>query len=56
MLRKMLTVRMYYVACSRAREDLYIHIQDGIKENDIKDAIDRFTEETERVIDYEFIE
>ncbi len=32
-------VRMYYVACSRAKEDLYIHLPAGFDESLIKSAI-----------------
>lgn len=33
-------VRMYYVACSRAREELYIHLPDGFDQNAINTALD----------------
>lgn len=47
--------RMYYVACSRAKEDLYIHIPSGCTESDIKSSIDAFCINSEQKIEYEFI-
>ena len=35
--------RMYYVACSRAREDLYIHLPSGFDYNILENAIRNFT-------------
>lgn len=47
--------RMYYVACSRAKEDLYIHISDGISPNEIETAVKSFMKNTEHKINYEII-
>lgn len=48
-------VRMYYVACSRAKEDLYIHIPSGCSTNDIELAIEAFIMKSGKKIEYEFI-
>lgn len=42
-------VRMYYVACSRARESLYIHLPSGFDQNVITTALNG------RNISYEII-
>jgi DNA helicase II / ATP-dependent DNA helicase PcrA len=47
--------RMYYVACSRSKEDLYIHIPSGCSLSEIKNAIDSFMKKSKKVIHYEFI-
>jgi len=47
--------RMYYVACSRAMEDLYIHIPSGCASSDIENALSAFSEKTGQAIDYEII-
>lgn len=47
--------RMYYVACSRAKEDLYIHIPSGCTESDVKTSIDTFCNNSGKKIEYEFI-
>ena len=47
--------RMYYVACSRAKEDLYIHIQTGCSPDIIEKAITAFVAQTEMQIAYEVI-
>lgn len=47
--------RMYYVACSRAKEDLYIHIPSGCIESDIESAIETFCINSGKKIAYEFI-
>lgn len=47
--------RMYYVACSRAKEDLYIHISSGCTIEGLQTAIKKFIEETGKDIAYEFI-
>lgn len=47
--------RMYYVACSRAKEDLYIHISSGCDADIIKTAIKSFVTKTGQMIDYEII-
>ena len=48
--------RMYYVACSRAKEDLYIHISDEHLIAKIQAAICAFIEKTGKRITYEFIQ
>lgn len=48
--------RMYYVACSRAREDLYIHISDGGLIPNIQAAINAYTEKIGKKIIYELIQ
>lgn len=48
--------RMYYVACSRAKEDLYIHISDRHLISKIQAAICTFIKETGNNIAYEFIQ
>lgn len=47
--------RMYYVACSRAKEDLYIHLPDGFNRRIIEIALNNFTTISGQNIDYEFI-
>jgi hypothetical protein len=47
--------RMYYVACSRAKEDLYIHLPNGFDTNLITTAISSFTIKSKQPIIYEFI-
>lgn len=47
--------RMYYVACSRAREDLYIHILNECLISDIQASINAYIEKTGKNIAYEFI-
>ena len=47
--------RLYYVACSRAEEELYIHLLDNKDTTVIKTAIDTFIEESGQKIEYEFI-
>lgn len=49
--------RMYYVACSRAKIDLYIHLKKELDVNSLKKALDnynQFCEDTGR-IDYEIL-
>ena len=48
-------VRMYYVACSRAKEDLYIHISSGCTAENIQLALDSYIEQSGRQIEYELI-
>lgn len=48
--------RMYYVACSRAKEDLYIHISDEHLIAKIQATICAFIEKTGNRITYEFIQ
>jgi len=47
--------RMYYVACSRSKEDLYIHIPSGCSVTEITNAMDSFMKKSKKIIDYEFI-
>lgn len=49
--------RMYYVACSRAMEDLYIHIKDNATVNQLKIAIDNYNDVNEKnqKIEYEIL-
>ena len=47
--------RMYYVACSRAKEDLYIHLPEGFAPAIIQSAINSFTAKSKQKIEYEFI-
>ena len=47
--------RMYYVACSRAKEDLYIHLPNGFPSNIIDNAIGAFIEKSGQQIEFEFI-
>lgn len=48
-------VRIYYVACSRAREDLFIHIPSGCTTTEITNALGSFVEKSGKTIEYEFI-
>ncbi len=48
-------VRMYYVACSRAREDLYIHIPSGCTKDIIVGNLDTYIEKTKCTLQYEFL-
>ena len=47
--------RMYYVACSRAKEDLYIHLPNDFSLTTIDTAIRTFTIKSKQKIDYEII-
>ena len=47
--------RMYYVACSRAKEDLYIHIPSGCTKTEIESAISAFCKNSGQNITYEII-
>ena len=47
--------RMYYVACSRAKEDLYIHIKTGCSPDIIEAAIASFVAQTKVQIVYEIV-
>lgn len=46
--------RMYYVACSRAKENLYIHLPDGFS-TIIGDALVAYIQKSGKPIDYEFL-
>lgn len=48
-------VRMYYVACSRAREDLYIHIPSGCTKDVIINSLQTYTSKTECKLEFEFL-
>lgn len=48
-------VRMYYVACSRAREDLYIHIPSGCTKEIIVSNLDTYIQNTKCSLQYEFL-
>lgn len=48
-------VRIYYVACSRAIEDLYIHITEKIDQSVIENSIAKFVDTTGQQIEYEII-
>ena len=48
--------RMYYVACSRAKEDLYVHILDEGLISKLQASIDVYVEKTGKNIAYEFIQ
>lgn len=48
--------RMYYVACSRTKEDLYIHISDEHLIPEIQASINAYIEKSKTTIAYEFIQ
>ena len=48
-------VRMYYVACSRAKNELIIHIPEGCSLDTIDESLKEFISKTGRNISYEFI-
>lgn len=48
-------VRIYYVACSRAIKNLYIHIPEGCSQSNIEKSISLFEKEKGRAINIEFI-
>lgn len=48
-------VRMYYVACSRAKEDLYIHIPKKELQGVIKSSLSKFIDGSGLLIEYEFV-
>lgn len=48
--------RIYYVACSRAIEDLYIHIPSGCERETVEKSLNDYISKTSNSIDYEFIE
>ena len=48
-------VRMYYVACSRAKEDLYIYITSGCTKDIIVNSLDTYIQNTGCKIEYEFL-
>lgn len=48
-------VRIYYVACSRARKSLYIHIPDDQKlKRTIKQQIDLYVQDKKCSLEYKF--
>lgn len=48
--------RMYYVACSRAKEDLYVHILDESLISKLQVSINAYIEKTGKSIANEFIQ
>lgn len=48
-------MRMYYVACSRAKEDLYIHIQSGCTKEVIVSNLNEYIKNTNCKLEYEFM-
>lgn len=48
-------MRMYYVACSRAKEDLYIHIQSGCTKEVIVSNLNEYIKNTNCKLEYEFL-
>ena len=48
--------RMYYVACSRAKEDLFIHLPDISIVDKLDESLHTFAEVTGRGIEYEIIQ
>lgn len=48
-------VRMYYVACSRAQNDLYIHIASGCTREQIDSSLSQFMQVSGLKIEYEFL-
>lgn len=48
-------VRMYYVACSRAQNDLYIHIASGCTREQIDSSLSQFIQVSGLEIEYEFL-
>lgn len=48
-------MRMYYVACSRAKEDLYIHIQSGCTKEVIVSNLNEYIRNTNCKLEYEFL-
>ncbi len=48
-------VRIYYVACSRAKEDLYIHIPSYELKEHINNSLSEFIMSSGLIIEYEFI-
>ena len=49
-------VRMFYVACSRARNELIVHVSDESLKQIIDDSLRQFIENAGQTIKYEFIE
>ena len=47
--------RMYYVVCSRAKEDLYIHISNECLIPKLQASINAYIAKTGKSIAYEFI-
>lgn len=48
-------VRMYYVACSRAKEDLYIHVPSGCTRGTIEESLNSYIAKTNCKLEYEFL-
>ena len=49
-------VRIYYVACSRAAKNLYIHIPEGCTKAEIERSLQAFQSESGKIIECEFID
>ena len=49
-------VRIYYVACSRAIENLYVHIPELTTRSNIENSLNSFIKQKGLLIEYEFIE
>ena len=49
-------VRIYYVACSRAINDLYLHIPEGCTRTEIETSLNKFIKKSGLALNYEFIE
>lgn len=47
--------RIYYVACSRAKDDLYIHLEDGASFFTLKASLESYMRDNGITIDYEVI-
>ncbi len=48
--------RWFYVACSRAKNELYIHLEDESLQSIIRSSLEKFQEKIGRDINYEFIQ
>jgi superfamily I DNA/RNA helicase len=48
-------VRIYYVACSRAKNDLFIHIESGCSQELIDNSLSKFIKTSGLSIEYEFL-
>ncbi|MCT7729443.1 MAG: ATP-dependent helicase, partial [Lactobacillus iners] len=48
--------RLFYVACSRAKNELYIHLEDESLQSVIRSSLENFQEKSGIDINYEFIQ
>lgn len=48
-------IRIYYVACSRAKDDLYVHIESGCSQELIDNVLSNYNKTSGLSIEYEFI-